>query len=563
MREGADGVLWIGTRAGLYRYVPDARRGRVVGDGDTGLLQPIDALQIANDGAIWVGGGHSRDLARHDPASGENTLFRRVVEEGIWDIHQDADGTLWLASGRGLIHFDPTSQTTTQVGAGAAQAGSVYYSILPDDAGRLWLGTNKGLVRYDPSRPDAELRRYDLTDGLGNLEFNRRSAFKNGAGELFFGGMNGVTAFHPSAIRDNLNVPPVVFTGIQVLSDEGERNPSPSTLETLTLSWRDYTVSFEFAALNFTESQNSRYAYMLEGFDGGWIDGGTRRAIRYTNLPPGDYVFRVKGSNGDGVWNEQGAALPVTVLPPYWQTWWFRLLGVASVAALLAGVYRRRIRRVVELEQMRLRIARDLHDELGSELSGIALTSSMLERQGHHLTGDEKALLADMAAAAAYSVEGLRDVAWYINPEHDTLQSMEQRMKSFADRLLRGVSFEFQASGTKGPLAIPTDFRRHVFLIYKELLHNIVRHAGATRVDIRLDVTDSTLRLEVADDGVGVAAGGGGHGAGLKSMRQRAAQLDADLTIDSRPGEGTRVRLVAHMTRSRRGRARRGWRRLA
>lgn len=256
--------------------------------------------------------------------------------------------------------------------------GAVYYSVLLDEENRLWFGTNKGLVRYDPARPETGFRRYDLGDGLGSLEFNRHATFRTGSGELIFGGMRGLTIFHPAAIRDNSYVPPVVLTAVNVLSRSGERrvetgDPAGVTLEPVetgdptgvTLEPDDYAVSFEFAALNFTQSHKNRYAYMLDGFDAGWIQGGTRRPVRYTSLPAGTYRFRVKGANNDGLWNEADTGIALTVLPPLWKTGWFRTLLVVALAGGLAAAHRARTRRLLELQEMRLRIASDLHDELG------------------------------------------------------------------------------------------------------------------------------------------------------------------------------------------------------
>jgi signal transduction histidine kinase len=272
-------------------------------------------------------------------------------------------------------------------------------------------------------------------------------------------------------------------------------------------------------------------------------------------LPAGRYVLRVRGSNNDGVWSRHEAALPVTVLPPFWQTWWFRIAAASLAVAGLVVAYKMRIRRLLALERLRLRIASDLHDELGSELSGIAMASSLIGREDR-LTDKDRSRLADVAATAARVMTGLRDIVWYINPEQDTLESLEQRMRSVARTLLDGTTHEFRSSGIR-PAPIEMDRRRHLFLIYKELVTNVVRHARASRVDIRLDMTERLLRLEVADDGVGLKDEEGA-GTGLRSIRRRAAEIGADLEIESRPGAGTRARLIVPLTRTRRSGTRAG-----
>jgi signal transduction histidine kinase len=219
----------------------------------------------------------------------------------------------------------------------------------------------------------------------------------------------------------------------------------------------------------------------------------------------------------------------------------------------LTAAYKLRIRRIRELERLRLRIASDLHDTLGSELSGIALASSLIGRQ-ERLTEKDRLRLADVASTATSVMLSLRDIVWYINPEQDTLESLDARMRSVARTLLVDVAHEFHSSGV-APTPIDMDKRRHLFLIYKELLHNVVRHARARRVEIRLDAAEKALRLQLADDGVGFD-GSEGSGTGLGSIRRRVAAMGGSLEIAGRPGAGTDVRLSVPLTRTRRGSAR-------
>ena len=307
---------------GIYVLEPDARAASPIDDRRRELPLPIDALHVDDAGRVWMASGGSGHLASYDPETRTIALFRDVAVEGVWDIESAAGGALWLATGSGLTRFEPASGRSDRIRPDEQEAGSVFYSVLTDPDGRLWAGTNKGLIRYDPST--RTFRRFDLGDGIGNLEFNRHAAFA-AASELFFGGMNGVTSFVPSEIRDNAYLPPVVLTAIQVLGENGEKSLDPLQQQELTLSPRDYAVSFEFAALNYTDSPRNRFAYKLEGFDSDWVQAGTRRFARYTNLPPGRYVLKVRGTNNDGVPSPLEASLPVIVRPPFWATLWFRL----------------------------------------------------------------------------------------------------------------------------------------------------------------------------------------------------------------------------------------------
>jgi signal transduction histidine kinase/streptogramin lyase len=545
LRETVDGTLWIGTSDGLFRVPSGGHRAEpIVTDAE--LPQPIDSLHVAADGRLWLASAGSGDLAWYDPATGAHRSFRRVGSEGIWDLEWDSTGRLWLATGAGLASFDVESGTARNVPRPADQVPAVAYSIVADTRGRLWLGTSRGLVRYDPSTED--YRAYAVGDGPGHIEFNRHAAFRSASGELFFGGMSGVTRLAPEAIRDNPFRPPVVLTAVRASGEAGERRLGPRGLDRVALTPRDRTVSFEFAALNFTEGGRNRYVYRLDGFDRDWIAASADRTARYTSLPAGEYVFRVRASNNDGVWSDREVALAVSVLPPFWQTWWFRTVALTGIVGLLLATHRLRTAHLVGLERLRLRIASDLHDELGSELSGIALASGLVAQQPE-LTDRDRSRLTAVSASAHKVMDGLRDIIWCISPDHDTLESMEQRMRAVARVLLVDVSYEFHATGIRAA-AVDMGPRRHLFLIYKELLHNIVRHARATSVRIALDASGDMLRLSVTDNGHGFT-GGTADGSGLRNMRRRAHEIGADLAFDATPGGGTTASITVRMTRTR------------
>lgn len=269
-------------------------------------------------------------------------------------------------------------------------------------------------------------------------------------------------------------------------------------------------VSFGFVALNYTQPARNRHRYRLEGFDPARVQSASRSA-RYTRLPPGSYRFHVQGSNNDGIWNETGASLRVRVRPPFWRTWRFVSLAGLALAGLALAAHRLRLRSLVELERMRLRIASDLHDELGSELPGIALASSLVGRRGG-LEEHDRQRLAEIREATLRLMQGLRDVVWHLSPEHDSSASMLQRMRSTAGTLLDGVEHTFEADVDDRGLDM--ERRRDCSWLSKETLANVVRHSSARHVTIRLALGERRLFLEVRDDGAGfdpaAPADGGG-----------------------------------------------------
>ncbi|MBV8673854.1 MAG: PAS domain S-box protein [Acidobacteriaceae bacterium] len=406
------GYLWVGGwGGGLVRFDEHTGQFKRFG-GSPGDAKSLNAGHITSifgdrNGDLWVGSGDG--AARINTTTGQSTDFwpegidRTEYGKGIWgiypdrsgtmwfvtrpgqiipveqtpkspaspfdpsgrplrptnyfvlDVHEDRAGTLWVAAWDGLYRFNRQNQTFTRYTEAQGLPSSSLGGILEDKDGRLWISTNKGISRFDPQT--GKFRSYDASDGLQADEFSR-TRFQAADGEMFFGGIHGINAFYPENIRDNPYVPPVVLTSFRILNKpvtigpKSELNNAISYTDSLTLSYRDKVFSFEFASLSYANSHKNRYRYKLEPFQHEWTEvGSTQRLSTYTNLDPGKYVFRVQGSNSDGVWNEQGVALRIRILPPWWGTWWFRALCAAAFLALLWALYRLRIHEVQEREK--------------------------------------------------------------------------------------------------------------------------------------------------------------------------------------------------------------------
>jgi ligand-binding sensor domain-containing protein/signal transduction histidine kinase len=356
------GRLWVATRGGLFMLDADGRPARSWRHDpfDPASLGENYAFALVEDrlGAIWV--GTENGLDRLDPASGKFTHFRHdphdpasLRHNRIYDLYESARGELWIGSAGGLHRLERRRDGSVAfvlfpVNKGVEQ-GPIG-AILEDDKGRIWASTMGGLTRVDPAT--GRFKKYSAKDGLIDGTFIVGSAAAGADGELHFGGVNGMTSFRPEEVRDNPYPPTVIITDFQVLNQPRPLAGQAGTARAVELSWRDSVFTLEFAALHYADPRANRYAYRLRGFDHDWTetDAGKRFAT-YTNLDPGSYVFEVRAANKDGVWNEQPALLAITIAPPFWKTWWFRLGAALGVLGLGAGLYRLRVRALVQQKQ--------------------------------------------------------------------------------------------------------------------------------------------------------------------------------------------------------------------
>ncbi len=347
--EDRQGVIWIGTEGGgLNRWNRPQKNFSHYQTVAEDPLSPsnnfISSIIEDPSGVLWIGTRYG--FNRFDRQTGAFLRYTADSDKGEGLIHNevnaiypDPSGVLWVGTAGGLDRFDPGTRKFIHYGESEGLPNNVIYGILADDDGNLWMSTNKGLSRFDPQR--GSFRNYGTKDGLQSNEFNRGAFYKNRRGEMFFGGINGFNRFHPAQVKDNPHRPPIIITDLKIFhhpaGEETSPVPLPITGNTgVELSYRDRLLTFEYAALDFTSPSDNRYAYMMEGFDRDWIDVGTRRFASYTTLPQGEYLFKVRGANSDGVWNETGIALRIVVHPPFWQTWWFR--GVAGLILLILFV---------------------------------------------------------------------------------------------------------------------------------------------------------------------------------------------------------------------------------
>jgi len=510
-----------------------------------------------HSGTLWV--AHSDlGLLRVDAKDQKFSQFKILPDalhgtayNSVLTIFEDRRGMLWVGTQSGLHKFDPRREKfIAHYYERDGLPGSEVINIVEDDHGNLWVLANRGLCVFNESLPSGQrFKHFDRNDGVDNASVYFTATtqlLKSQRGEIYWSGTNGLYRFYPENLKRRSQAPPIRLTEFRLFNEVAKLDTAIAEIKIIRLNYDQDFFSLAFAALDFTNPLKNQYAYKLEALDRDWVQAGIKREANYTHVPPGEYVFRVKGSNADGVWNEEGASIKIIIAPPFWKTWWFRALVAVAIIGVLAFAYNYRVSKLLEIERTRLRIARDLHDDVGSSLSSIALTAELLQKESVTDSLADRRLTRVHETAQKLS-RNLKEIVWAIDPQRDKFDDLLLHMKETAEELLgqKGISYTLDVPPDELPQSLKMEFRRNLFLIYKEMLHNVVKHAEATKVEIALTKTNGVLQLEVADNGKGFGDGKAGNGSGLKSMRARSEELNGKLEIESQPELGTRVTLNA------------------
>jgi len=576
--NGKDSSLWVGTQQGLVR-LKDGRTERFARELD----QPdVRCIAETSDGTIWfgmAGGGLGRWR------DGKATQLRKadgLPSDYVWSLLAEENGDLWIGTfGGGMCRLRGSQFST--IGTSEGLPNNVICHIADDGHGLLWMSSYGGILRASKSalnrcadglENSAPIFAYGKADGLAVLECSggsQPSGCRTPDGRLWFPTSRGLAMVNPSNLRTNPLAPPVVIEGVSAdnISAESFRVQNEATPRYRILPGRQ-RFEFRYTGLSFIASQRLHFKYRLEPLDDGWVDAGTERTANYSFIAPGEYTFRVIASNNDGVWNETGASVALTILPYYWQTWSFKI-SIALAAALAIGgtartVTRRRYRRRLEhlerqrgIERERARIAKDIHDDLGASLTRITLLSQSARNPG----GDPAKAMRDLDhiyLTARELTKAMDEIVWAVNPHHDTLDSLVTYLGRFAQEFSGAASIRCRLDV---PIQLPSwpltaEVRHNLFLAVKEALNNALKHSQATEINLSLQLGDKSFALAIMDNGCGfdtslagvnsdTTASGNARpasGNGLPNMRKRLEEIGGHCFIISSPGTGTKVTLA-------------------
>ncbi len=558
LNEDGDGNLWVGAVGRVYL----CRNGLLTGFPLGHSLKSHLALASVRDNArgLWVGtegDGIFRFAVEGRKGWAPTLRLTRHVglREGLTDESirsgmKDALGNIWFGTrSGGVCRLTPAGDSIGRISSFTVEnglSGNWVRSILQDRSGNIWLGTNRGvdMLSFD-SAGVVHVRSFTVRDGLAGDEV--LSCFEDSKGAIWLGGSLGLTRYIPSDDLPDTVAPFVWLTRFQVFGADDTLAMRELRAD---LAADQHSVAFEFIGISFRDESKVRYRSMLEGLDASWGAVTDRRYASYTHLPPGRYVFKVAACNAGGIWSSLPATFAFSIATPFWQTWWFIALVALTVATVTYGAHRFRVRKILELEAVRSKIAADLHDDIGSTLSSISIFSEMAEQEAGAAAPRAARLMQRIGESSRAMLESLDDIVWAINPNNDRLEEMLMRMRAHATELFEasGIAFTIRFPEGLSGLRLSMDVRRQLYLVYKEALNNIVRHSGCHEATIALSRAGQELVLTISDDGKGFKGKPLAEGNGLRNMETRAASVGGSLTISSRPNGGTIVSLKLKIT---------------
>lgn len=564
LHQDRAGQIWVGTQGGLVRW--NESEPKIFTTADKLSSNLIRAIADDAEGNLWIGterGGLNRFR------DGKFTAFQQTngfPSDNISSLYADNDGVLWVGTfGSGLVRFRDGKWTHYTTREGLISNGIDY--IIEDDQGCLWIGSNTGLMRIrkkalnDFARGEINFvpcRGFGKPDGLPASECtlgSQPAACRTRDGKLWFPTIAGLASVDPSQFHLNTNPPPVLIESVLVEGQEQTANRLNVKLpESITVPPGKEHVEIQYSSLNLSAPNSARFKYRLEGHEESWSEVGNTRVARYSKLPPGNYRFQVTACNEDGVWNPLFSSIGIVVQPPFWRTWWFMTLVAAGLLALIIAIVHfvstQKLQRELvvlrqqeALEKERARIARDIHDQVGASLTQVSLLGEMVESD-KEIPEEVEAHAKQISQTARETARALDEIVWTVNPSNDTLDGLINYICKNAQEYLSvaGLRYRLEIPAELPRKNISPEARHNVFLAAKEAVTNVVRHARASEVWIRLAIAPDQFTLKIEDDGRGFApekAAQLRHG--LSNMRQRMEDIGGTFSIAPRAEGGTVV----------------------
>jgi ligand-binding sensor domain-containing protein/anti-sigma regulatory factor (Ser/Thr protein kinase) len=462
---------------------------------------------------------------------------------------------MWIGTSKGLLKFDKKRlEIVEQFDEESGLPEQFICGILPLSANELMLSTSKGLISFNTQ--NHETHRFTLADGLQDEQFNAHAFLKDKEGMLWFGGVNGINCFRPEDIKP-LTVPAIPHIVNLKVNDQDWQSPVNITEATeFTFPYSQRTLTFELVAIEYSDSKSNLIQYRLKNYDDKWLTvKNTEGSARYANLPSGTYYLQIKAANSDGIWNDKVREVKITILTPWYLTWWFISLCTIATMSLIGYILYLRISKFIDLQEIRIKLYENLHDDLGSRLMAIvmmvdpmALKSKKTTPEAQYTEGSQT--LLDIRAIASSIVGNMRRLVWATDPKNDELSNVMQQMNTDKELLMPNVGFIIQADDAIKQLKMDGNKRYQMLAIFNEALTNTNKYAEATLITVTLKKEAHLFTMTITDNGKGFDAAQSrtdsvmSGGQGTRNMVNRAKRINGQVTITSKLGVGTTVRLT-------------------
>lgn len=502
--ESRSGLLWIGTESGLYRL--DRTKG---------------------------------EIARFNSERDRNGRAAALKSDMIYTIHEDEKGLLWLGTNNGLSIFDPQKGLLDHLDKKHdGLASNTIYGIIPGGNGNYWISTFNGLSIYFPQFK--VFRNFYHADGFSDDKFSPFSFYKDRYGRFYFGGINGFNAFYPKDLIVATTTPKLNLTQITRFSARGDSLIHQANklqhLKNIEIAPNNTYFQIHFMLPVYSKTDKNQFIAKLEGYENDWTLLGNIPYVRYNSLPAGNYTLHINGADPNGAWSEEPIQLPIRVREKFYKTPWFILICILTVAAVGYGLFRYKLEQQVQLERLRTRLSSDIHDEVSGLLSGIAMQADVLREVSEEDYFKEK--LQGIGQTSRKAMSKMSDIIWSTDSRKDRMSDLIERMREHADEILLrvNIAYDFRVDKVDSNRKIPVNIRQNLYFIYKEAINNVVKHADATRVNIRLANQGNYFQMMVHNNGEARKRENKKGGQGLSNIRMRAQRINANVDIYNHNG---------------------------
>ena len=591
-------TIWLGTSYrglynGVFKYKPASRElSKIFSDTSTQENFYIRNIFRDSSGKIWIttmGDGlfyvdtvgliHNVKLSKHTQDRSNDIIFRVIqnksgdylaaTENGIvvfdagvkikkhyttkgqagktlsngvvFCMYEDNDDMLWAGTfGGGLNKINQHTGNIKSYNHSQGLCNDVIYGILPDDHGNLWLSTNNGLSCFNPHKET--FRNFSTKDGLIYDAFSFGAYCKDKHGKMYFGTQKGISTFHPDSLLKTKPIHNIVIRKLLIHgSDRVYKFPDAS--ETIQIDYLSENLfTLDFVCPEFVDQEKISYSYRIDGLHKDWINLGMQRQLVLSTLPFGRHIIRLKATKIPDEWNSSETNIPIFVKPPFWQTWYFRVMVLFILVFVFFLILLNRRRHARRVESIRTKLAYDLHDEIGSNISGINLIGQRLgwgeinQQQAHKFSGD-------IVALSQRTADSMRDIIWFMKPENDSPEKIRMRLIAFVNSVLEDLDLTLNIDDDFFKKDVPPATLRNVYLMVKEMVNNVAKHANAKSVLVQINRNVSFVDIKVKDDGIGI--GESKKGNGMNSLRKRTSQMKGSISIITQPNQGTEINIQA------------------